>query len=57
MLVGHHPALSKLAHRFSSDINRMPTCAVAEFKFKAEIWRRVGKSTLVNVALDLPKKG
>ena len=37
MLVGHHPALSKLAHRFSSDINRMPTCAVAEFKFKAEI--------------------
>jgi len=57
MLVGHHPALSKLAHRFSSDINRMPTCAVAEFKFKAKIWRRVGKSTLVNVALDLPKKG
>jgi phosphohistidine phosphatase len=55
MIVGHHPALSKLAHCFSSDINRMPTCAVAEFKFKASIWRDVGKGTLVNVALDLPR--
>jgi phosphohistidine phosphatase len=56
MLVGHHPALSKLAHRFSSDIMHMPTCAVAEFTFKAKLWRDVSKATLVTVALDLPKK-
>jgi phosphohistidine phosphatase len=56
MLVGHHPALSKLAHRLSSDIMHMPTCAVAEFTFEARLWRDVSKSTLVTVALHLPKK-
>jgi phosphohistidine phosphatase len=56
MLVGHHPALSNLAHRLSSDIAHMPTCAVAEFTFKAKMWRDVNKATLVAVALDLPKK-
>jgi phosphohistidine phosphatase len=56
MLVGHHPALSELAHRLSSDITHMPTCAVAQFTFKAKSWRDVSKATLVTVALDLPKK-
>jgi phosphohistidine phosphatase len=56
MLVGHHPALSQLAHRLSPDIVHMPTCAVAEFAFKAKLWRDVGKTTLVTVALDFPKK-
>jgi phosphohistidine phosphatase len=56
MLVGHHPALSKLAHHLSSDITHMPTCAVAEFAFKAKSWRDVSKATLVAVALNLPKK-
>jgi phosphohistidine phosphatase len=56
MLVGHHPALSKLAHHLSSDIMHMPTGAVAEFTFKAKSWRDVSKATLVTVGLDLPKK-
>jgi phosphohistidine phosphatase len=55
ILVGHHPALSKLAHRLSSDITHMPTCAVAEFTFKAKSWRDAGKTTLIAVGLDLPK--
>jgi len=56
MFVGHHPALSQLAHRLSSDIAHMPTCAVAEFTFKTKSWRDVSKPTLVTVALDFPKK-
>ena len=30
MLFGHNPALTELAHRFSSDIVHMPTCAGGE---------------------------
>jgi phosphohistidine phosphatase len=56
MLVGHHPALSKLAHRFSSDITHMPTCAVAQFTFKAKKWRDVREATLSEAKFDRPKK-
>jgi phosphohistidine phosphatase len=56
MLLGHNPALTELAHRFSSDITHMPTCAVAEFEFDAESWSNVGKARLANVTLDCPKK-
>lgn len=56
MLVGHDPALSTLAHRLSSDITHMPTCAVAEFTFKAKLWSDVCKASLAAVALDFPKK-
>jgi phosphohistidine phosphatase len=56
MLVGHDQALSKLAHHFSSDITHMPTCAVAEFTFKAKSWRDVSNAALVAVALDLSKR-
>jgi phosphohistidine phosphatase len=56
MIVGHHPALSTLAHRLSSNITHMPTCAVAQFTFQAKSWRDVSGATLVAVALDLPKK-
>jgi len=56
MLVGHHPALSNLAHRLSSEITHMPTSAVAEFKFDAKRWPDVGKATLATVAFDYPKK-
>src|SRR6266576_332308 len=31
MLFGHNPELTEFAHRLSSEITRMPTCAVAEF--------------------------
>src|SRR5258705_4002883 len=33
MLFGHNPELTELAHRLSSKITRMPTCAVAGFTF------------------------
>ena len=56
MLFGHNPALTDLAHRLSSDIVHMPTCAVAKFKFRAKSWSSVGKSKLAKVALDYPRK-
>jgi phosphohistidine phosphatase len=56
MLVGHHPALSTLAHHLSSDITHMPTCAVAEFAFNAKTWPDLHKATLATVAFDFPKK-
>jgi phosphohistidine phosphatase len=51
MLFGH-----KLAHRLSSEITHMPTCAVAEFSFNAKSWSNIGKAKLAKVALDYPKK-
>ena len=36
MLFSHNPALTELAHRLSSDIVHMPTCAVAKFKFRSK---------------------
>jgi phosphohistidine phosphatase len=56
MLVGHNPELTELAHRLSSKITNMPTCAVAEFTFDAKSWSRVGKDKPVKVALDHPKR-
>src|ERR1039458_850713 len=56
MLVGHDPALTELAHRLSSEITHMPTCAVAEFTFNAKSWPEVGKATLATGALEHPKK-
>src|SRR6202035_401634 len=32
MLFGHNPELTELAHRLSSEITHMPTCAVAELR-------------------------
>ncbi|HEV8258568.1 MAG TPA: phosphohistidine phosphatase SixA, partial [Casimicrobiaceae bacterium] len=42
MLIGHNPELTELAHRLSSKITHMPTCAVAEFTFDAKTWSRIG---------------
>jgi phosphohistidine phosphatase len=56
MLVGHAPELTELAHRLSSEITHMPTCAVAEFTFDAKSWSIIGNAKLTNVALDYPKK-
>jgi phosphohistidine phosphatase len=56
MLVGHNPEMTELAHRLSSKITNMPTCAVAEFTFDAKSWSRVGKDKPVKVALDYPKR-
>ena len=56
MLFGHNPELSEFAHRLSSEITHMPTCAVAEFTFNAKSWSNIGKAKLAKVALDYPKK-
>jgi phosphohistidine phosphatase len=56
MFVGHNPELTELAHRLSSEITGLPTCAVAEFTFNAESWSNIGKATLVKVAVDFPKR-
>src|SRR5437660_1486803 len=46
MLFGHNPELTELAHRLSSEITHMPTCAVAEFTFNAKSWSNIGKAKL-----------
>jgi phosphohistidine phosphatase len=56
MLFGHNPELTELAHRLSSEITQMPTCAVAEFTFATRSWSNVGKAKVAKVALDYPKK-
>jgi phosphohistidine phosphatase len=56
MLFGHNPELTELAHRLSSEITHMPTCAVAEFAFNAKSWSNIGKAKVAKVALDYPKK-
>jgi len=56
MLFGHNPELTELAHRLSSKITHMPTCAVAEFAFDAKSWSKIGKVKPAKAALDYPKK-
>jgi phosphohistidine phosphatase len=56
MLVGHNPELTQFAHCLSSEITHMPTCAVAEFPFKAKSWSHINNAKLAKVALDYPKK-
>ena len=56
MLFGHNPELTELAHRLSSKITHMPTCAVAEFTFDAKSWSKIGKVKPAKVTLDYPKK-
>jgi len=56
MLIGHNPELTELAHRLSSKITRLPTCAVAEFKFDTKSWTRIGKDKPATIALEYPKE-
>jgi phosphohistidine phosphatase len=56
MLFGHNPELTELAHRLSSNITHMPTCAVAEFTFDVKSWSNIGKDKPATVALDYPKQ-
>jgi len=56
MLFGHNPAFADLAHRLSSEIIDMPTCAVAEFRFDTKAWVDVGKIAPAKVKLDVPKR-
>jgi phosphohistidine phosphatase len=56
MLFGHNPEFTELAHRLSSAITDMPTCAVAEFRFDTKAWADVGEVGPTKVRLDAPKK-
>ena len=56
MLVGHNPELTELAHRFSSRITSLPTCAVAEFTFDAKSWSTIVNSAPAKAALHYPKQ-
>jgi len=56
MLFGHNPEFVNLAHRLSSEIIDMPTCAVAEFRFDTKAWVDVQGIGPAKVKLDAPKK-
>ncbi len=56
MLFGHNPELAELAHRLSSKIIDMPTCAVAEFSFDTKSWSNIGKQAPAKVTLQCPKQ-
>jgi phosphohistidine phosphatase len=56
MLIGHNPELTELAHRLSTKITHLPTCAVAEFTFDAKSWTHIGQDKAAKVVLDCPKR-
>jgi phosphohistidine phosphatase len=56
MLFGHNPELTELAHRFSSDIEDLPTCAVVELTFDVRRWADIATCRPVAVRFDAPKK-
>lgn len=56
MLFGHNPEFTDLAHRLSSEIVDMPTCAVAEFRFDTKKWSDVGTIEPAEARLDQPAK-
>jgi phosphohistidine phosphatase len=56
MLFGHNPEFAELAHRLSSEISEMPTCAVAEFRFDIKSWSSVSKQAPAKVAVYTPKQ-
>jgi phosphohistidine phosphatase len=56
MLFGHNPELTELAHRLSSEITHLPTCAVAELGFNVKSWSEIGEAKPRKVTLHYPSK-
>ena len=56
MLFGHNPEFTDLAHRLSSEIIEMPTCAIVEFHFDTKAWSDVGERKPAKVVFDYPKQ-
>jgi len=54
MLCGHNPEFTELAHRLSSRIVDMPTCALAAFRFDTKKWSGVVKLKPAESTLDHP---
>ncbi|MGR0320832.1 SixA phosphatase family protein [Agromyces sp. ZXT2-3] len=55
MVVAHDPGMSDLAYRLSGEIEHMPTCAVAEFRFAVWSWSEVVEADAVEVHFDTPR--
>ena len=55
MLFGHNPEFTDLAHRLSSGIIDLPTCAVVELHFDIRTWSDVGVVEPAKVIVDYPK--
>lgn len=55
MVVAHDPGLSDLAFLLSEEIEHMPTCAVAEFRFAAGSWAGITDTEPVDVRFDTPR--
>jgi phosphohistidine phosphatase len=55
VVVAHDPGLSDLAFRLSAEIEHMPTCAVAEFRFAAGSWADLPDAEPVDVRFDTPR--
>jgi phosphohistidine phosphatase len=56
LLVAHDPGMRELATRLSADIERMPTCAIAEFTFEVASWRDVPDAWPDTVRFDSPRR-
>ena len=54
VVVAHDPGMSDLAYRLSGEIEHMPTCAVAEFRFRTWSWSEIGDAEPLEVYLDTP---
>ncbi|MBM7506074.1 SixA phosphatase family protein [Agromyces aurantiacus] len=55
VVVAHDPGMSDLAHRLSGEIEHLPTCGVAEFRFAVWSWSEVGDAEPLEVHLDTPR--
>lgn len=55
MVVAHDPGVSDLAYRLSGEIEHMPTCAVAEFRFAAWSWSALAEAEPIDARLDTPR--
>ncbi|MFE5670770.1 SixA phosphatase family protein [Agromyces sp. NPDC056523] len=55
LVVAHDPGMSDLANRLSGDIEHMPTCGVAEFRFAAWSWSDIAEAEPLEVHLDTPR--
>lgn len=56
MLVGHFPELNEFLFMFTSEIEHMPTCAMAELKFDVNDWAEIRQNNLEAVLFDYPKR-
>ncbi|GGI46169.1 phosphohistidine phosphatase [Agromyces flavus] len=54
LVVAHDPGMSDLANQLSGEIEHMPTCGVAEFRFAAWSWSEIGEAEPLEVHLDTP---